>query len=315
MASDNLVLKTAIGTYGHTRPIKEGRVASDRFGLEQVEISPLPQAFRMMVNDLTFDLSEMALTTHALAKAFNKPISGLPLVLHRDFHQGAIVVNTRARVHEPQDLVGRKVGVRAYSQTTGVWVRGILQDEYGLDHRAVTWVTFEGAHVREYEDAPNVVRAPSGKTLKGMLLEGEIDGAIVGTEPIDHPTVRPLLSDPEAAAAAWFAKTGVYPVNHIVVLKDELASAHPWLVGELFALFRAAKEVYLRQLEATGPASPEDETRLRLAKLVGGDPLPYGIGPNRKGIELLVRYAHEQKLLPRPFAVEELFHPATMNLE
>ena len=315
MTSTQLTLKTAIGSYGHTRPIKDGTLSPAGFRLEQVEISPLPRAFRMMVNDLAFDLSEMALTTHALARAFEKPLSGIPVVLHRGFHQGAILVNTRSGVHGPGDLVGQRVGVRAYSQTTGVWVRGILRDEHGIDHREITWVTFEGAHVREYEDPPNVVRAPDGETLKDMLIEGQIAAAIVGPEGMDHPDVRPLYDDPERAAAAWYARTGIYPVNHVLVLRDVLAAEHPWLVGELFALFREARDRYLARLETDGPATPGDEAWLSLGKLVGGNPLPYGVAPNRAATDLLMRYAHEQGLLPRPFAVEELFHAAAMELE
>ena len=314
MTSDELTLRTAIGSYGHTQAIKDGALTPPHCALDLVEVSPLPRAFRMMVNDLAFDLCEMALTTHALARAFDKPLTGIPAVLHRGFHQGAILVNTRSGVRRPGDLVGQRVGVRAYSQTTGVWVRGILQDEYGVDHRDITWVTFEGAHVREYEDPPNVERAPAGKSLQRMLVEGEIAAAIVGPEGIDDPHVRPLFDEPDREAAAWYARTGVYPVNHVVVVRDELAATHPRLVGELYALFREARDRYLGRLETDGPATPKDGAWLSLGKLVGGNPLPYGVAPNRAAIELLMRYAHEQRLLPRPFAVEELFHPAVMDL-
>jgi 4,5-dihydroxyphthalate decarboxylase len=185
--------------------------------------------------------------------------------------------------------------VRAWSQTTGIWVRGILLDEYGVDHRDITWVTQEDAHVAEYVDPPNIVRIAPGQDLGTMLLDGEIDAgiAIAGVDPA---TVRPVIASPMQEAAAWFAKTGAYPVNHLLCLKTALVDANPWLTEELMALFTAAKQ-----------AATEPSAEARFTPIVGPDPLPYGLETNRAGIELCLRYAAEQGLVPRVYEVGEVF--------
>ncbi len=213
----------------------------------------------------------------------------------RGFHHAALVCAARSPITSPADLRGKRIGVRAWSQTTGIWVRGILLDDYGVDHRDITWVTQEDAHVAEYLDPPNVVRMGSGQDLGAMLQAGEIDAgiAIAG---IDPTTVRPVIAKPMEAAAAWYAKTGAYPVNHLLCLKTALIDANPGLPAELLRLFTAAKAV------ATEPSA-----EVRFAEIVGPDPLPYGLEANRPGIELCLRYAAEQGLVPRIYAVNELF--------
>ncbi len=300
------MLRTAIGSYGHTLPLETGAVQSERVQLEHVEVEPINRAFRRMVRDAEFDVSEMAITTHVIARSFGKPLAALPIVPFRGFPHGAIACRTGGAVRAPPDLVGRRIGVRAYSQTTGVWVRGVLAREYGVDLDRLTWVVLEGSHVDEYVDPPNVERAAPNGDLRQMLLAGEIDAA-VAIGPLDSPDLETLIPDPQAAAAAWYRRTGVYPINHLVVVKSELLAAHPWLADELLAMFTTAKEQYLANLRAAGPASPEDEACLRQMAIVGDDPLPYGLEPNRAAAEMLVRYAFEQKLAPRRYGVEELF--------
>jgi len=182
----------------------------------------------------------------------------------------------------PEDLVGKRVGVRAYSQTTGVWVRRILQSDYGIDPASMTWVTEEDAHVAEYRDPPFVVRAPAGRDLFGMLRAGEID-AVVTLQRADPSKVRTVIPDADAVAADWFRRTGVHPVNHVITVRREKLAAHPWLADELMRLFVAAKAATSDQL------------------------LPYGLEVNRAAIELLTRSAAEQGLIPRAFAANELF--------
>lgn len=290
-----LRLRSAIADYPHAKPLKTGAVASDRVALEFETVEPITRAFRRMVRTLDFDLCEIALTTHAQAHAFGKPITALPAVLFRGFHHMALVCRRDSPLRGPQDLRGKKVGVRAYSQTTGVWVRGILLDEYGVDHREITWVTEEDAHVQEYQDAPNVIRIAPGQDLRAMFHAGEIDAAIALTG-LDPATTRPVIADAEAAAAAWYRKTGAYPVNHVVCLRTALIAEHPWLAEEMMRLFLAAKA------NATGPSA-----EARYASLIGGDPLPYGTQANRIGIEFCLRYANEQGLVPKVYRPEELF--------
>jgi 4,5-dihydroxyphthalate decarboxylase len=304
-----VTLKIAVGPYEHVRALRDGSVRSERVRFDFVEVEPITRAFRRMARDLEFDVSEMAITTHALAHAFQKPITALPIVLSRDFHHGAIVCTHASSIRGPADLVGRKVGVRAWSQTTGVWVRGILKSEYGIAPSSMTTVTEEDAHVREYQDPSHVVRAAAGKRLRDMLLAGEIDAAIALRPAVDTKDVRTVIPDAEAAAAAWYRKTGVYPVNHVVSVKTDLLRAHPWLGAELLSLFTAAKE----QARARAPASARDGAEARLRALVGDDTLPYGMARNRAGIEMLLGFAAEQALTPRIYRPEEVFDAGTLS--
>src|SRR5262249_24891120 len=252
--------------------------------------------------DLEFDVSEMAITTHALAHAFQKPITALPIVLSRDFHHASVVCAHASSIRSPADLVGRKVGVRAWSQTTGVWIRGIMKAEYGVDPSSMTTVTEEDAHVREYQDPPYVVRAAAGKTLRGMLNEGEIEAAIALRPVPAAGEFRTVIPDAETAVRAWYRKTGVYPVNHVVSVNTRLLREHHWLGAELLSLFTAAKERARAQL----PAPPAGSAQAKLRALVGDDTLPYGMAKNRAGIEMLCRFAAEQTLTPRVYRPEEV---------
>lgn len=290
-----LLLRSAVANYPHATPLKTGAVASDRLHMDFETVEPITRAFRRMVRTLDFDLCEIALTTHAQAHEFAKPITALPAVLFRGFHHAALVCRRDSALRGPEDLRGKRVGVRAYSQTTGVWVRGILLDEYGVDHRDITWVTEEDAHVQEYRDAPNVVRIAPGQDLRAMVLSGEIEAAIALTG-LDPAKTRPVIQDPERAAADWYRKTGAYPVNHVVCVRTALLDAHPWLADELMRLFVAAK---------AAAAAPSAEARY--ASLIGDDPLPYGLEANRIGIEYCLRYAAEQGLVRQTYRPEDLF--------
>jgi 4,5-dihydroxyphthalate decarboxylase len=290
-----LVLHAALADYPHVRALKDWTVTSDRLRFAFADVPNITRAFRRMVRTLDFDVCEIALTTLAQAHAFGKPITGLPVVVMRGFHHAALVCRQDSALRGPADLIGKRVGVRAWSQTTGVWLRGILRDEYGVDHRAITWVTEEDAHVQEYADPTNVVRAPSGRGLTAMLLDGEIDAGIA-LRGLDAAPVRPVIPDAAQQQAAWFRKTGAYPVNHVVCVKAALLAAHPWLAAELMRLFHAAKAV-----------SHEPPNEARFAPLVGDDPLPYGLEANRAGIALCLRYAAEQGLVPAVYRPEDLF--------
>jgi 4,5-dihydroxyphthalate decarboxylase len=290
-----ITLRTAFANYPHVRALKDGSVASERVRFDFEEVPVITRAFRRMVRALDFDLCEIALTTLVQAHAFGKPIKALPIVVMRGFHHAALVCPVGSSIRGPADLRGKKIGVRAWSQTTGVWVRGILLDEYGVDHRDITWMTAEDAHVAEYVDPPNVVRIEAGQDLKAMLAAGEIDAAIA-VAGIDPSSVRPVIADPMAAAAAWFAKTGAYPVNHLLCVKTALVEAAPWLPDELMRLFVTAKAL-----------ATESNAEARFAGIVGADVLPYGLEANRVGIELCIRYASEQGLIPRIYDTAEVF--------
>jgi 4,5-dihydroxyphthalate decarboxylase len=196
-------------------------------------------------------------------------------------------------LRKAENLAGKRIGVRAFSQTTGVWLRGILLDTYGVDHRSITWVTEEDAHVQEYQDPANVVRA--GRDLKTMLLSGEIDAGIA-LAGLDPALVRTVIPNADDAAADWYRRTGAYPVNHVVCVKTALLQEHPFLGAELMRLFIEAKA-----------AAREPSAEARFAAIVGADPLPYGLEANRNGIELCLRYTAEQGLIPHEYRPEDLF--------
>src|SRR6266545_8010680 len=173
-------LKIAIATYGHTKDIKNGSVAIAGVDTELVEVVPIIGAFRRMVRDLEFDVCEMAPTTYMIARALGAPFIALPIFVMRRFHHGGFVVRPDSGIKQPKDLEGKKVGVRAYSVTTGVWTRGIFVNEYGLDSSKVTWVVDDEEHVSTLKLPANVIHAPEGKSLQGMMASGEIQAGFTG---------------------------------------------------------------------------------------------------------------------------------------
>jgi 4,5-dihydroxyphthalate decarboxylase len=308
-------LKTAIATYPHTKALKDGAVAVDGLQLEHVEVTPIVGAFRRMVRTLEFDVSEMSMTTYLTARAYDRAFTALPVFIMRQFHHAPIVYNVKAGVASPRDLEGKRVGVRAYTVTTGVWARGVLATEYGVDLDRVTWVVVDEEHVQEYQKAypPNVTYQP-GANLAAMVASGELAAAI-GVGAVDAPDVKPLIGNAREAEAAWYRKTGIYPINHTVVVKDTLLQSEPSLAQRLFAGFEAAKAQFLKQL-SEGSELPADAAVLaKRRSIVGDDPLPNGLSRNRKALEAIIRFAHEQKILPRLVKPEEMFAADTLNLE
>jgi 4,5-dihydroxyphthalate decarboxylase len=312
-ATGTTVLKTAVATYAHTKALKDGSVTAPGVKLEHVEVSPIVAAFRRMVRTLEFDLSEMAITTYLTAKAYGKAFTALPVFVMRQFHHTPIVYNVKSGVKSPRDLEGKKVGVRAYTVTTGVWARGILATEYGVDLDKVTWVVVDEEHVQEYRKPANVQERP-GANLGEMLVKGELAAAI-GAGSVDSPDVMPLFVHPREAEAAWYRKTGIYPVNHTVVVKDSLLQSDPTLAPRLFGAFKEAKAVFLKQLDsgATLPADAQAVAQRR--SVVGDDPLPYGLAKNRKALEAIIQFARDQKILPQAVTPEDMFPRNTLDLE
>ncbi len=203
----NLTLKTVTRTQGNNAPLKDGMVTPKTFAFAFEEVDPLIAAFRRMVRGGEFDICEMAITTYICAKAYGKPMTAIPVFIVRAFHHGAILVNTKAGIRTPKDLEGKKVGVnRGYTVTTGVWARGVLQQEFGVDLGKITWVLSGDEHVAEYVPPANVVPIEKGKTIAEMLAAGELAGAI-GVE-IDHPDVRLLIPDALEAGLCALATRG-----------------------------------------------------------------------------------------------------------
>ncbi len=307
-----LVLRTAVGNYGHTTPLKDGTVESQMFDMEHIDVSPVTSIFRRMVRGLEFDVAEMALSTYLCARAHGKPFTGVPIFLTRAFYHGGIVVNRRSGIESPRDLEGKRFGVRSYTLTPGVWTRGLLQTEYGVDLDAVTWVLSGDEHVAEYVAPSNVVSSPNND-LGEMLLSGEIDAA-VGAGPVDSDDIVPLFDEPDRLDAEWHRKTGVYPISHMLVVKNAALESNPDLAEAVCGVFGAAKRFYMGRLRAGDEAGPADQALLKMAGIVGEDPIPYGLESSRKTLETFIGFNVEQKVIPERVDVEELFPEATLAL-
>jgi 4,5-dihydroxyphthalate decarboxylase len=307
-------LKTALARRGHTDPLIDGLVRPGRFELEFEDVPVIIKAFRRMVRGLEFDVSEMAITTYLCARRFGKAFTALPVFPMRAFHHAATVYNVNSGIRSPKDLEGRKVGVnRGYTVTAGLWARSILQHEYGVDLQRVTWVLSGDEHVAEYRPPANVVPIEPGRTLEELLASGEIAAAI-GVQ-IDSPDVKPLLPHAREAGFDVLRSRGLYPINHTVVVRNDRLEANPELAPVLFAAFAEAKRLYVDRLKQTSGAgaSPADQLNMRVME-IAGDPLPYGVEPNRQALEAVVQYSVEQGILERPFAIEELFPKNTLGL-
>lgn len=294
MAAEKIAtLDACFGSYPHTRALKTGQIKSDRVALRLAEVSPIYKAFLMMVREQRFDVCEMALVTYLQAKAFGKPMTLLPAAMMGRFQHGTMLYNAERITLTPDNLRGRRVGVRSFAQTTGVWLRGILWKDYGLDLNEVQWVTFEDAHIAEFRDPPGVSRAAGGKDMAAMVLDGELDAAIFGgTMPTD-PRLKSVIADPDAAGRAWFEKHGTVPVNHMVVIKSDLAASNPAAMGEVYRMLRDSKA-------AAG-----------LPKPGAIDMVPFGFDAVKPALDLISDYALEMRIIPRRFQVEELFDDTT----
>jgi 4,5-dihydroxyphthalate decarboxylase len=307
-------LKAVTRTQGNNRALKDGTVKPKTFEFAFEEVDPLIAAFRRMVRGLEFDVCEMAITTYICAKAHGKRMTAVPVFLVRAFHHGAILVNAKAGIARPKDLEGKRVGVnRGYTVTTGVWARSILQEEHGVDLGKITWVLSGDEHVAEYRPPANVVPIEPGKKMGDMLASGELAAAI-GVE-ATSPDVKPLIPNALDAGLAALRRTGHYPINHLVVIKDELIASHPDLAADVFDAFAQAKRVYIERLKGGQIEKPTevDEVHKRVMAITG-DPLPYGIAPNRKVIDGLIGHALTQGIITKPVTADELFAPSTRGL-
>lgn len=283
-------LKTLLGDHPGTAALKKGEIASDLVALDFADFQPTHTGFKPMVREGRFDVSEMAIITYLIAKAHGKPMVLLPATVMGRFQHDYALCNREKGVLTPADLRGRRIGIRSFTTTTGAWIRGILANDYGVDLASNRWITFEEPHVAEYVDSTE--RAPAGAKIIDMLLAGDLD--VVLGERSDHPQLRPLFADPAAEAKAWHARHGIAPVNHMVVVRKKLSEDDPAAVREVFRLLKESK-----------------------AKVAPGgiDFCPFGLEALRKPLEAILGYAAQQQLIPRAYAVEELFDPTTLGLK
>jgi ABC-type nitrate/sulfonate/bicarbonate transport system substrate-binding protein len=307
------LLRTLTRTSGPNAALKDGTVTPRGFRFEFEELPNLVAGFRRMVRGLEFDVSEMALTTYLVAKEHGVAFTAVPVFLVRGFHHGAVQVLAGSDVRTPKDLEGRKVGVnRGYTVTTGVWARSVLADEHGVDLDTVTWVLSGDEHVQQYSAPTNVVPVEEGRTLEDLLRSGEL-AAVIGAD-LNGPDVVPLLPDPDGAAVTALQSRGLYPINHLVVVKDELLAQRPELAAQVFDAFARAKQVYVDRLRSGAADGTGDRTYRRVLEATGNDPLPYGLEPNRSVLEELLRSAVAQRILERPVALEDVFAAGTHDL-
>ena len=298
-------LTIALGNYGLTKPMKRAGFNTGRLDLNFVEVEQIVPMMRRMCRGLEFDICEMAFTTYVCARAAGLPFTAIPVFVTRNFHHWAIFYNEKSGIRRPKDLEGRKVGVnRGYTVTTGLWARGILQSEYGVDLSKITWIPTDDEHVLNFDAPENVDYSYRGKPMKELLLSGVVDAAL-GEVGVDAPEIKPLIPDARNAAFDWFRKTGIYPINHGLVVKNELLKTTPGLERELIDAFERAKAEYLKHLDAKSDIA-WDQAATANAKVVG-DPFPFGIENNRKALEAITQFAADQKMVPRRFSVEELF--------
>jgi 4,5-dihydroxyphthalate decarboxylase len=289
-------LSAAFDDYSHTLPLKRGEINSPRVAFAFSDIKPANRFFKPMVRELKFDVSEMAIATYVQAKAYGKPLVLMPATMMGRFQHGTILCNA-ARPLTPAELAGKRIGVRSYSQTTAVWVRGILENDYGVDLDKVRWVTFEDGHVAEYHEPQRVERAGADKNLLKMLRAGELDAAIYGADLPNDPTLKSLIPDAEAAAQRWYARHKVVPINHMVVVTEKLATSDPQTVKEIYRLLLQAKNA------------------AELPKAGAIDFLPFGLKACRPALQTIITYALQQRLIPRKIEVEDLFDDTTRALE
>ncbi len=316
---DKVRLKIAVAEYPHTSAVRNGSTPIEGVDAEIVTVQPQIAAFRRMVRQVEFDVCELAPTTYIIARAFGAPFVALPIFTLRRFHHSGLLVRPDAGIKTPKDLEGKKVGVRAYSVTTGVWTRGILIDEFGLDSSKVTWVVDDEEHVQQLKLPPNVVHAPEGTSLADMMANGELVAGFHGNAGVGRSgsptggwkTVEAHYPDlfPNAAEleAEWFRRTGIYPMHGTIVVKDSVLAGYPWVAKSLFDAFSKAKNDWLAKLDVAAPESASDKKYIELRKIVGQDPLPLGIGANIPTIRALEDTAFKQGLTPRRMSIEELF--------
>ncbi|MFN0070948.1 MAG: ABC transporter substrate-binding protein [Chloroflexota bacterium] len=311
-ASNTTTLSLGIVARSQYAPLKDGRVTLAGYVLDCLEVAPMPRLFDRMIKNLEFDVSEMAIVTYLQGKEIGKPLTALPIFPLRAFPHGAIQYNVDSGIQSPYDLAGRKVGVRAYAGTAGVWARGLLQSEHGVDPGSITWILNDNEHLDECPN-PSNTRLIKGANLGEMLIAGEIDAAI-GLQNVDAPNLKTLISSPRQKQAEWYGRTGIFPINNTVVVKDELLAADPGLALALFNAFKEAKALYLQDLKANGAQAKDAEADLRFMEIVGEDPLPVGIDANRTAIETVVQYSIDQGIISERFSIEQLFAASTLSL-
>ncbi|HEY1504870.1 MAG TPA: hypothetical protein VGF92_11265 [Stellaceae bacterium] len=297
MADAPVKLSLMTGNYPNTQPLKSGKVTSPLVNFDFADVKIANQHFKAVVREAKYDVSELAIVTFLQAKTYGKPYVLMPAVAVSRGQLQTIAYDGERGTMTPKDIAGKKVGVRAYTQTTGAWVRGILQDDYGVDVNAITWVTTEDPHLAEYHDPPGMVlRVADDKSIPKMVIEGETVAAIVG-DTIPDPRLKYLVADHEAANKRFADKNGGVPINHMYVVRQSLSKERPDVVREVF-----------RMLVESAKQGVQPGTEMAAG-------VRFGVEACRTSLERIIDYSYKQKLIPRPFSVDELFDDTTRALK
>lgn len=287
-------LRVNLAEYKVTKALRDGHVKSDIVHLDFCGPTPAHNGFKAMVRENAFDAGELAIVTFLQAKAYGKPYVLLPTPISGRFQHHCAGFNSDFGHLDPKDIEGKRVGVRTYTQTTALWIRGILRHEYGVDLDKVTWMTLNDGHLLEYSDPANCQRLPKGSSIPQMMLDGELDAALLGEDMPKDPRVQTLVPNAQDAARDWFARENVVPINHMFVVHQDLSKSRPDIVRELYRMIVESRQ----QAEGGVPAVFP----------------PIGFDANRKGIELAIDWALDQKIIPRRLSYDELFDDLTGSL-
>lgn len=312
-------LKIAVAEHPHTSAIRSGAIEIEGVDAEIVTVKPQIGAFRRMVRDVEFDVCEIAPTTYIIARAYGRPFKALPIFVVRRFHHSGLLVRPDAGITHPKDLEGKRAGVRAYSVTTGVWTRQVLIDEFGVDNDKINWFVDDEEHVQQMKLPANVSHVAAGDSLADMMARGDIVAGFAAAAGIgrtgaptggwqeveaDYPDLFPNAEELEAD---YYRRTGVYPMHGTIVVRDSVLEEHPWIARSINDAFTRAKDDWVAKLQAGTAEGDNAKKYAALAKIVGDDPLPYGIEANRPTIEALEKTAWDQRLTPKRMTMDDLF--------
>ncbi|TBU96748.1 phosphate ABC transporter substrate-binding protein [Phytopseudomonas dryadis] len=289
-----LTLRTNLADYPVTKAMKDGRVKSDLITLDYCGPTPAHNGFKAMVRENKFDAGELAILTFLQAKAYGKPYVLLPAPISGRLQHHCAGFNIDFGHLDPKDIEGKRVGVRTYAQTTGLWIRGVLRHEYGVNLDKVTWMTLGDGHLAEYHDPENCIRLPAGSSIPQMMLDGELDAALLGEDMPKDPRVRTLVPDAHNAAKAWYEREGFVPINHMFVVHQDISKKHPEVVREIYRMIAESREFTEGGVPEVFP--------------------PLGLEANRKGLQTAIDWALDQKIIPRALSVDELFDDLTGSL-
>jgi len=316
-----LHLTLACGDYEIVRPLIEGTVEPD--GIEFTVLTDMTSDIRhwRMIRKREFDVCELSMSAYLMAKFTGQALTAIPVFLHRRFRHGFTFVNTTKGIEKPVDLIGKKVGLRNFSATTNLWVRGILEHEYQVPHRSLIWYLQDPEDV-EFTPPKDLVlnKVPPGKRVEEMVVTGELD-ALIHPEVIKpiqkrDPGVRRLFENYRELEIDYYKRTGIFPIMHTTAIKQEIVDRYPWVAANLMQAFQQAKETAYKRME--------NPRRVPLAwfrtaveeqeEILGRDPWVYGLGPqNRRNLETLVQYSYEQGLMGKKIPLEELFFPTALR--